>query len=323
MSVVYIRVVQFSCKITHAIITYLESEKIDLSAYFSDDQIPWEKLRDSSVWMRAPDMEALLERIIQKEEDLIQAGHNTPKSKAWGVLDSVLRMMPAPQEIFQQPEKFLGYFISPEPPLENIFRYKNGIRFDIPLPAEQYPMISTYLKAAFEALPKYVGLPAGTCKWNFLSFDLQWPEDQPSILDSNEPHQLSKHMLQDIVGQLQKTTQELEERNHELQKRNDELMSLLSQDKSLRPTEIKSDDISKQMEFLQKPVHQVAQNLSKLHDYMVRAHQLVTLLTAHQKQSPGIKQALHRVDWDIVKQQYPQIILESLEELKKFKNTEK
>jgi hypothetical protein len=83
---------------------------------------------------------------------LIDAGHSTPKKKVWGVLDSVLRMMPRPQEIFQQPEKFLGYFISPEPPVENIVRTENGISFDIPLPAEQYPLVTTYLKSAFEAL---------------------------------------------------------------------------------------------------------------------------------------------------------------------------
>ena len=73
---------------------------------------------------------------------------------------------------------------------------------------------------------------------------------------------------------------------------------------------------------MKKPVHQVAQNLSRLHDYMVRAHQLVTLLTAGQKQTPGIKEAFRRVDWEIVKNQYPQLILESLETLKKLNKPE-
>ncbi|MEK6627116.1 MAG: hypothetical protein AABY53_00685, partial [Bdellovibrionota bacterium] len=104
----------FSCKITHAILTHLESEKVDLSAYFSETEIPWELLRDSSYWMRAPDMEAFLERLALRSETLVAAGHKTPKTRVWGVLDSVLRMMPQPQEIFHQPEKFLSYFISPE-----------------------------------------------------------------------------------------------------------------------------------------------------------------------------------------------------------------
>jgi hypothetical protein len=55
---------------------------------------------------------------------------------------------------------------------------------------------------------------------------------------------------------------------------------------------------------------------------MVRAHQLVTLLTAGQKQSPAIKQLFHHIDWEIVKNQYPKLILESLATLKKLNKPE-
>lgn len=316
----------FSCKITHAILTQLESEKIDLSVYFSDLDIPWEQLRDSSGWMRAPDMEAFLERVIQNQNTIIEAGYNTPKRKVWGVLDSVLRMMPRPQEIFLQPEKFLGYFISPEPPVENIVRTDKSIAFDIPLPAEQYPIVTTYLKAAFESLPLYVGMQMGTCRWNFLHFELDWPEQQPSIIEGEGHHQVSPDLMQDVIRQLQQSSRELEEKNRELQRRNEELLhmsqSVMNSSDDLRQVEfnqLQNKDF--EFDFMKKPVHQVVQNLSKLHDYMVRAHQLVTLLTAGQKQSPGIKQAFHKVDWDIVKNQYPKIILESIDTLKKVNHS--
>lgn len=310
--------------------TYLESEKIDLSGVFSEVDVPWEQMRDSSNWLKAPDMEALLERIIQNEDWLVQAGHQTPQKKVWGVLDSVLRMMPRPQEIFQQPEKFLGYFISPEPPVENIVRKENGISFDIPLPAEQYPLVTKYLKAAFESLPMYVGLSAGVCQWTFIHFSLEWPTEQKSILNQDEPHQISPQLMQDVIRQLQQSSRDLEEKNRELQRRNEELLRL-TQDPDLQ-AKIKNTEITQQnfsdfqnisdSEFLKRPVHQVAQNLSRLHDYMVRAHQLVTLLTAGQKQTPGIKEAFRRVDWEIVKDQYPHIIFESLEVLKKINRKE-
>ncbi len=316
---------QFSCKITHAILTQLESEKIDLSVYFSDADIPWEKLRNSSLWMRAPDMEAFLERMVKSPDLLVRAGHATPKNKVWGILDSVLRMMPQPQEIFHQPEKFLGYFISPEPPIENIVRTEEGIAFDIPLPAEQYPLVTTYLKAAFEALPIYVGMDAGVCRWNFMRFELDWPKTQTTILNQDEPHQISPQLMQDVILQLQQSSRELEEKNRELLRRNEELVRMNQNAGAAQASsEIKPEDFNQfrnqneiELDFMNQPVHQVAQNLSKLHDYMVRAHQLVVLLTAGQKQTPGIKQAFHRVDWDIVKAQYPQIILESLDILKK------
>jgi hypothetical protein len=316
--------VHFSCKITNAILNHLESEKIDLSGIFSEIEseidIPWENVRDSSNWMRAPDMEALLERIVPDHQMLVRAGHLTPKKKVWGVLDSVLRMMPRPQEIFQQPEKFLGYFISPEPPVENIVRTETGISFDIPLPAEQYPLVTMYLKSAFEALPMYVGLEAGNSRWTMMRFELDWPATQQSILE-NEPHQISPQLMQDVIKQLQNSSRELEEKNRELKYRNEELLKF-SNGTSQKPEVLISSQNFSEFDFMKQPVHQVAQNLSRLHDYMVRAHQLVTLLTAGQKQTPGIKEAFRRVDWEIVKNQYPQIILESLATLKTLNRKE-
>jgi len=318
--------VHFSCKITHAILTHLESEKIDLSAFFSEtteSEIPWELLRDTSYWMRAPDMEAFLERLSLKNEALVKAGHKTSKNRVWGVLDSVLRMMPQPQEIFQQPAKFLSYFISPEPPIENLERHAAGLSFDIPLPAEQYPLITTYLKAAFESLPGYVGQTFAHCYWSDIHFKIEWPTAQQSILtEENSERNISPQLMQEVIRQLQQSSSELEDKNRELQRRNEELLRLAqqaqSESKNSNAREVIKQDFS-QFEFMKQPVHQVAQNLSRLHDYMVRAHQLVTLLTVGQKQSPGIKQAFHRVDWEIVKDQYPQLILESLETLKKLK----
>lgn len=293
--------------------------------FFSENDVPWELLRDPSYWMRAPDMEAFLERLSLSHNAVINAGHNTFKNRVWGVLDSVLRMMPKPEEIFQQPEKFLGYFISPEPPIENLNRISSGLSFDIPLPAEQYPLVTTYLKAAFEALPKYVGQSIAHCTWTDIHFKIVWPSAQQSILSETEERQISPQLMQDVIRQLQQSSKELEEKNRELQRRNEELQRMAQQnsstEKPLSQREVVMQDFS-QFEFMKRPVHQVAQNLSRLHDYMVRAHQLVTILTAGQKQTAGIKEAFHRVDWEIVKNQYPQIILESLETLKKLNHPE-
>ncbi|MGZ3691020.1 MAG: hypothetical protein ACXVAX_05940 [Pseudobdellovibrio sp.] len=313
----------FSCKITHSILTFLESEKVDLSAYFSETDVPWELLRDPSYWMRAPDMEAFLERLSLKEETLIRAGHRTPKNRVWGVLDSVLRMMPQPQEIFHQPEKFLSYFISPEPPIENIERLSSGLSFNIPLPAEQYPLVTTYLKAAFESLPVYVGQTPAHCEWNDIHFKIEWANSQQTILnEENSERNISPQLMQDVIRQLQQSSRSLEEKNRELQRRNEELMHAASSSpSSAAVSNLQPEDFA-QFEFMKQPVHQVAQNLSRLQDYMVRAHQLVVLLTAGQKQSPGIKEAFHRVDWEIVKDQYPKIILESIQILKKLNKPE-
>jgi hypothetical protein len=317
--------VYFSCKITHAILTHLESEKVDLSAFFSETDLPWELLRDSSYWMQAPDMEAFIDRLNLTEDTLIKAGHRTAKNRVWGVLDSVLRMMPQPQEIFQQPEKFLSYFISPEPPIENLHRLSSGLSFDIPLPAEQYPLVTTYLKAAFESLPAYVGQTAAQCEWKDIHFKIEWSSSQQSILnDENSVRSISPQLMQDVIRQLQQSSRDLEEKNRELQRRNEELLHLAQQAKTENGNhrEVLQQDFS-QFEFMKQPVHQVAQNLSRLHDYMVRAHQLVMLLSGEKKlTAAGVKEAFHRVDWEIVKAKYPQLILESLDTLKKLNKSD-
>lgn len=305
--------------------THLESEKVDLSIFFSESDIPWELLRDPSYWMRAPDMEAFLERLNLKNEVLIMAGHQTPKKRVWGVLDSVLRMMPQPQEIFHQPEKFLSYFISPEPPIENLERHESGLSFDIPLPAEQYPLVTTYLKASFESLPGYVGQTFAHCEWKDIHFKIVWTSAQQStLIEDSAERNISPQLMQDVIRQLQQSSRELEEKNRELQHRNEELQRFAIQagdNGQDQNRELQKQDFS-QFEFMKQPVHQVAQNLSRLHDYMVRAHQLVTLLTVGQKQSPGIQKAFHKVDWEIVKDQYPRLIHESLDTLKKLNKTD-
>jgi hypothetical protein len=228
-------------------------------------------------------------------------------------------MMPKPEEIFLQPEKFLSYFISPEPPIENLERLQNGLSFDIPLPAEQYPLITTYLKAAFESLPAYVGKSIAQCTWKDIHFKIEWSDQQQSILgDESDERTISPQLMREVI----RHSRELEEKNRELQRRNEELLAIAANNnrKSDEP-QVKNEDFS-QFEFMKQPVHHVAQNLSRLHDYMVRAHQLVTILTAGQKQSAGIREAFHRVDWEIVKDQYPKLIFDSIETLKKLNKNE-
>ena len=94
---------------------------------------------------------------------------------------------------------------------------------------------------------------------------------------NQEQHQVSPDLLREVIQQLQQNTHELEIKNRELQRRNEELLQMAQQD---RPNLFADDFGSKQMslsmsdfdliESNQKPVHNIAQNISKLHDYMVR-----------------------------------------------------
>ena len=93
----------FSCKISNAFIKYLESKNEDLSFVYDSAQFPIELLQDPSAWISAPDLEFLIAKIAsqinsdQALDIVVDVGHQTPNLHAWGVLDSVLKMISHPR----------------------------------------------------------------------------------------------------------------------------------------------------------------------------------------------------------------------------------
>lgn len=315
----------FSCKITNAILTYLEDQGEDVSSLYENCPLPPELLRDPSYWLSAPSVESFLESVLRLprknlEEDIIRKiGHLSPQILAWGVLDSVLRMMPRPQEVLNQPARFISYFISPEPPLENIRRTENSLSFDLPLQAEHYPLVSRYLMAAFESLPLYVGAQLASCEWKDIHFRIEWAQNQSELFVEPETSSvINPSLLQNIIDDLQSGQRELEEKNRELMDRNEELLRMqkaqarqISQDLLSSP-----DELLEGQDLTSGPMHEISQNLARLHDYMVRAQQLITLLMSQSKMTPGLKEVLRRIDWDHVKNQYPRTISECVDSLR-------
>jgi len=330
--------VQFSCKISHALINYLEYRGDDIGLLYERSYLPLEVLKDSSRWISAPDMEEFLELVttlpvVRSEKDLlIEVGHEGPRLHAWGVLDSVLRMMPKPLEILHQPENFLSYFISPKPPVENIRRTEQSINFDIPLPAEQYPLVSKYLRSVLESLPVYVGQPLARCLWENITIQINWDQEQKTLMEDDSSRQMSPALIQDLIVDLQSNQRDLED---ERKFRDDLEARIQEQAKTIRFLESKLESVgggrtgfSALEEPMSRPhqgdgnsesIYQVSQNLSRMHDYMVRAQQLITMLVGEGFMTPQVKKAMHRVDWDFVKKQYPQTVAESMNLLRKVK----
>lgn len=324
----------FSCKISHAVLIFLEKEGEDLSPLYDPSFPPMETLRDPSGWMSAPEMEGffeVLQRMNWAKQDgsiFKQAGHKGPKNYAWGVLDSVLRMMPRPQEIFHQPERFLSYFISPEPPIENLQRDEKSLSFDLPLPAEQYPLVTTYLRAAFESLPLYVGQGLAVCEWEDIHLKILWPEVAQTLFEKEPGHQISPDLLQSVIADHQKLLRELEDRNREILSKDEELVTLRldavkgNRTNAVLAAEEALSSLHSASSETQTPGFIVGQNLARLHDYMVRAQQLIVVLSglAKKEKEHTMKEALRRLDWDHVKAQYPRAIADSVEALRRLQN---
>lgn len=329
----------FSCKITNAVLTILEDQGEDLTPLYEQTHLAVELLRDSSYWVSAPDMELFLEmalRLPLKQDGnvLQRAGHEGPTLRAWGVLDSVLRMMPRPQEIFNQPEQFLSYFISPKPPIDNLRKDANSISFDLPLQADQYPLVTTYLKAAFESLPVYVGQPLARCEWQGITITLNWSTQQSTIFaDEAIGHQVSPDLFQSLIDDLQRTQREREDlqkyvgdleekiRDYEAQKLQQVALAPHDDSSAQKSSLLPHEGSLSHLNFdSQSPGYVLNQNLARMHDYMVRAQQLITMLVAQGKMTPAVKEAMRRVDWEHVKTQYPRTVFESMELVKKANN---
>jgi hypothetical protein len=238
----------------------------------------------------------------------------------------VLRMMPRPQEIFRQPQRFLSYFISPEPPVENLVTTDSSIEFDLPVSSEIYPLVTSYLKAAFESLPVYVGQPLAQATWTDIHLKLNWASEQESIFEQDPGHQISPELLNSVVASLEKHQRELEEKNRELQERNEQLS------KAQKEMEAQIAERVQLEGMLHEPVHKLdwmdegsvsvlKGNVAKLSDYMVRAQQLITMLVGQDRLKPAVKEAMRRTDWERVKVQFPQTVHESRSILEQTQKT--
>jgi len=318
--------VHLSCKTSNAVLTYLEEQGEDLTLLYEQIALPVEFLRDPSYWLQAPDMEMVLETILKFKPDpqnllLQKAGHQGPQLRTWGVLDSVLKMMPRPQEVFYQPEQFLSYFISPKPPIENFRRTEDSVSFDLPLPSELYPRVSTYLKAALEALPLYVGQPLAKCHWREIHFELSWQTQQNSLMAEDQNRQISPELFQNLIDDLQTKQSEKEDLHLQIRDLEEKLKTYEKKAASTSAAASPSEADLTWTDFTlttsseqqkENPQYILGQNLARLHDYMVRAQQLITMLAAQGKMSPSVKEAMRRVDWDFVKSQYPLTVTESM-----------
>jgi predicted HTH domain antitoxin len=291
---------------------------------------PEEFMRDPAYWVNAQQLESWLQLFVEAFQplecsDLLEEiGTQIPELRAWGVLDSVLKMMPRPQEIMNQPERFLSYFISPAPPVANLRREMYRVAFDLPISTEQFPLTTTLLKAAFSVLPCYVGQVPAKCDWSDIHFSLSWSQEMGSLLPPEEQngHRISPELMQSIIEQLEQNQRDLEKRNEELVRKNEELVFAHRELKEHINIQMFNEKMKGLSEFalvvakdLQVPAEILAQEIMRMQDYMVRAEQVITLMNGLEKNSPLLKEILRRVDWDWAKNYFHKSLKESEEAL--------
>ncbi|PWU21119.1 MAG: hypothetical protein C5B49_03130 [Bdellovibrio sp.] len=293
-----------SCKLSHAVIRFLEAHDQELSGLRSTFSVPDEFLRDPSYWMRVEEFEEFLGEIVRHPwtfpiGDLLQTmARSCVELRSWGVLDSVLRMMLSPAEVFTQPERLLSYFIAPPPPIDHVLRSEHSIAFDLPMSTEQYPLSCEFLRASLEAIPLFMSQAEANCTWDGIRLSIDWKSRQNSIChEADLGRQMSPALARDLL-------------------------------KNLSPCETPRGPAPAHSLPLvaagvqQHDVTEIRNHVAKLSDYMVRAQQLITLFLSSQKPSPVMKEAMRRVNWDQVQTQFPQTVEECYEIFRKNQETQ-
>lgn len=312
---------QFSGKITNSILAYLARFGWDQERLFEVTDIPLEYLRDPTSWIAAADVEAFLGKVEaefhrQGEQVLTGAGHASAEIRGWGVLDSVLRMMQKPQDIFAQPHRFISYFVSPAPPIANLISTDETITFDLPISHQEYPCTVTYLAAALEGLPRYWGQENSQVRWRNTTVRISWSEAQSRLLDE-APHHHKPELVESLVRGVEMAQAQVEARDLEIARLEQEILELKSKMDRLKPQpSAVADDLAEdQRTRLQTQLDEIRENVLRLADYLTRSQQALTLARIAHRQDPQVQAVLRRIDWETIRTQYPWVNLQIMEGL--------
>ncbi len=347
---------QISCKLSNSILTYLQDSNEDIIPLLDSSSLSDECLQDPSYWMQVNEAEEFLmfatkhSRDVQNQETALQwiekIGHSSPQIRCWGVLDSVLRMMPQPTEVFMHAERFVSNFISSSHLIEKVVRSENGIEFQMPFMAEEYPLVSAYIKSSFESIPVYSHQPLAHAEWNKNTFKITWGLTQNILISEEQSGQiLNPKLVHSVLNSLEVQQSALLQKSMISAAKNKKHLSgelsaslfnlgpeltfvgaVSAMQDSVAAPAVPSTPAKAPLTFVRERTSaqensldsqtrlELSQNISKLGDYMVRAQQLVTLLVGQERMNPSVKKAMDVVDWEFVKKQYP-VLLDACREI--------
>lgn len=325
----YTYLVQFSGKISNSILVYLSRFGWDREKLYEITEIPLEFLGDPTCWLPAEALEKFL-CSVEKEfagtrpRLIAEAGLAGNELRGWGVLDSVLRMMQKPQDIYAQPQRFLSYFISPAPPILNLKNLEEGVSFDLPIAHTEYPATVAYLSAALEGLPLYWGQEAAQVHWRNSTLSISWSEAQSQLLHESI-HNPRPELMDNLVRGVEMAQAQVEAKDLEIARLEQEIRELrvqMAKKQHLGSQSVASDFAlsSDERAQLQSQLGGIRENVLRLSDYLVRCQQALTLARSALKRDPQVQALLKRIDWDSIRAQFPWLHLKIIEGLNSAEN---
>ncbi len=304
----------FSGKITNSFLVFLDRQGVDSEKVFELTDLPTEFLREPSCWIPAQDVEKFISCIDREFGARFQeghlptlVGHQCHTLRSWGVLDSVIKMMQKPQDLFLQPHRFLSYFVSPAPPVGNLKREAQAISFDLPISNQEFPLVTEFIRSALEVLPCYLGRSQAQVGWQQERIQISWSESQHDLLkDEDLGPNYKPELVQNLMQALEESQRQIED-----------LRAQLSQSESGSPQPIQGTE-TEFVQGLRAHVVRTRGHMMRLSDYLVRSQQLVTLLIGQDRMDRQVQEAMKRVDWDYVKKQSAQVAQDTADLLTQF-----
>ena len=304
----------FSGKITNSFLVYLDRHGVDSEKLFELTDLPTEFLREPSCWIPAADVEKFVANMDREFGAIFHdslpklVGHDCHELRAWGVLDSVIRMMQKPQDLFLQPHRFLSYFVSPAPPVGNMLREEEAISFDLPISNQEFPFVTEFLRGALEVLPCYLGRTAAQVHWQQTRITISWSESQNDLLKEED---LTPNYKPELVANLMEALEESQRQIEDLRNQ----LSLSREGGKAQPIPATDTEF---VQGMRTHLTRARGHMMRMSDYLVRSQQLVTLLIGQDRMDRQVQEAMRRVDWDYVKMQSAQVAQETVDLLTHF-----
>ena len=326
----------FSGKISHSVINYLTEKGIGLEEIYELSALSPNQLRDASGWLPAGQVEDFLKQVDSQFQERVEEapfiesmGHQSHDLRAWGVLDSVLRMMNTSVDIYGQPQRFISYFVSPEPPLMNVTTEECLTSFDIPISHDEYPFVSMYLSAAIESLPTFMGGELAQVNWVGTRIEINWCQQQDSLFDAeNNKSHFRPELMQSMVHSMEESERLLERKEAQVRELQNEVQSLRSKlnrvfafDGDPKLLLNKEEWAASASVAIEQPLTILKHHLMTLGDYMARAQQLVTLISGMNPKNAPVKEAMRRMDWSHIRSEYPVVIQEGIDQIQGMKSS--
>ena len=192
-----------SGRVTNSFYCFLNQKHFDTSRFYELSSLEMSFIKDPYTWMDASAVENFLKKISEEfnphfvEEDLIQSvGHSALELKAWGDLDSALKLNPI-FNIYEKIEDIMQWFVVPFS-IKNFQNINNQITFEANLSTKEYPYLISYLKSVLEVLPRFNAEDSTSVLWENNQVQVSYtPYGQLSFFTEKDP-KLSPDLLRKI-----------------------------------------------------------------------------------------------------------------------------